>query len=281
MSTVSWFVRPLAAAVLAALVLAPSAARADSKRGSFDRAPFQHGKPVAAARVAHLAPVFVPTDDLQKAPHSSPALAAVLDSIATELAAIGRTRAIALPAAGAPRVTFGCFSGEPNAQGEMIPEGECDPATRRMRFSVVDPSKAWRETWKASAGDTLDAVIVLDLSFGQYWVRQQDWKGHKAIELGSGHRAPVAWLTSLDDPVEVLQLSAALVTRDGKVARVASEGLIARRTGMMASMLGAQEILTEDDLAALRDRRRDDLPGTPPVWRAAVRALVERLLAKE
>jgi hypothetical protein len=256
-----------------ALVAITTTVHADSKRGSFDRAPFHHGKPVAAA--------FVTTDVLQKDPAKSPALGALLDSIAAEIAATGRSRALSLPVAGAPRVTFGCFSGDLNAKGEMIPEDECDPDVRRMRFAVVDPSKAWREAWKAAAADSLDAVLVFDLSFGQYWVRQQDWKGHKAIELGSGYRAPVAWLTSLDDPVEVLQLSAALVTADGKVVRVASEGLIARRTGMMASMLGAQEILTEDDLATLRERRRDDLPGSPPVWRAAVRALVERLTAKE
>lgn len=272
---------PAAPVLLAlALLLAAAPAHADSKRGSFDRAPFYHGKPAAGvSRVAHVAPVFVSTGTLQADPAKSAALREVLDGLAAELDSLGLTTAVALPEQGAPRVTFGCYSGEPGPDGAIVPEDECDPTTRRMRFAVTDPSKAWRESLRAATGDSLQGVLVFDLSFGQYWLRQKDWKGNKQIELGTGHRMPVPWLTSLDDPVEVLQLSAALVTADGKVVRVGSEGLIARRTGMTASVFGAQEILTEDDLATLRTLRREDLPGTPRVWQAAVRTLVERLLS--
>lgn len=52
------------------------------------------------------------------------------------------------------------------------------------------------------------------------------------------------------------------------------EGLIARRTGMGASVPGAQEVLTEPELEAL------GAPGDSgvPVWRAALRALAAGLL---
>jgi hypothetical protein len=86
---------------------------------------------------------------------------------------------------------------------------------------------------------------------------------------------PLTWLTSLDDPVQVLQLTAALVAPDGRVIRVGAEGLLARRTGMTASMVGAQEILTEDDLRSLIEPASD---GSGPVWRSALRELVSRLL---
>ena len=52
---------------------------------------------------------------------------------------------------------------------------------------------------------------------------------------------PLTWLTSLDDPVQVLQLTGVLVAPDGRVLRVGAEGVLARRTGMAASMAGAQE----------------------------------------
>jgi hypothetical protein len=142
-----------------------------------------------------------------------------------------------------------------------------------MVFEVEGPSRKWRDQARAAAGDSVAAVITIQLGFDQYWVRQASWKGNKTIELGTGRTMPVAWLTSLDDPVQVLQVTGALVSREGKVVRVGAEGLIARRTGMTASIAGAQEVLTEEDLAALFAPQT----GTPP-WRAALRALVEGLL---
>jgi hypothetical protein len=98
--------------------------------------------------------------------------------------------------------------------------------------------------------------------------------GSKAIELGTGRSATAPWLTSLDDPVEVLQLTGALIDADGKVLRVAAEGLLARRTGMIASVLGAQEVLTEADLASLRAAPAG---GGPTVLEAALGALIRGL----
>jgi hypothetical protein len=44
---------------------------------------------------------------------------------------------------------------------------------------------------------------------------------------------------------------------------------------MTASVLGAQEVLTEEDLRALTEPAAG---GTDPVWRTALRELVTRLL---
>jgi hypothetical protein len=137
-----------------------------------------------------------------------------------------------------------------------------------MNFEVEGPGKAWKEHVTRAAGDSLGAVLVIQLGFSDQWVRQTSWKGSKSIEIGTGRAVPVTWLTSLDDPVQVLQLTGALITPAGKVMRVGAEGLMARRTGMAASMAGGQEVLTEKDLATLE----------PSTWRDALRDLVTGLM---
>jgi hypothetical protein len=86
---------------------------------------------------------------------------------------------------------------------------------------------------------------------------------------------PLTWLTSLDDPVQVLQLTGALMGPDGRFVRVGAEALIARRTGMTASMIGAQEVLTEEEIRSLTAPTAE---GSSPVWRTALRELVMQLL---
>jgi hypothetical protein len=160
---------------------------------------------------------------------------------------------------GAPDVAFGV-----DRAGETLGPGDVDPdAPRRMVFMVEGPSKKWREQLRTASGGKPPAVLSLQLGFDEYWVRQKNLKGDKTIDLGSGRNMSLPWLTSLDDPVQVLQLTGALVLPDGKIARVGAEGLIARRTGMTASAFGAQEVLTEADLSALTDSSTEIPCGAP------------------
>ena len=270
------FPRACIASILAIVFAAP--AFAASTRGAFDKAPFYDGKGTPGRPVARVVIAFreVP-GSLDPTPARSPALASLLDSLQSELGRMHAARPMpgGDPPDRGPDVRFGCRRGGTGDDGIPRSPSEIDAREpRRMVFEVEGPSKQWREQAKAAAGDSIAAVMTIQLGFDEYWVRQASWKGNKQIELGTGRAMPVAWLTSLDDPVQVLQLTGALVNRDGKVLRVGAEGLIARRTGMTASVAGAQEILTEDDLAALFAPQA----GTPP-WRAALRALVEGLLA--
>ena len=270
------------AAVVFVMVLAgtisASQAQSSSSRGSFTKPPYVHGKPAVTGHVGHVTVTYrdVPAS-LDPTPDRSAALAAVLDSMRAELDRMGLTTAVALDprASGAPDVAFGVVTGGVSVNGAVLAPDEVDPdAPRRMAFMVEGPSKRWREQLRAASGKTPPPVVTIQLGFGDYWVRQKNLKGDKVIDLGTGRSMSVPWLTSLDDPVQVLQITGALVMPDGKVARVGAEGLIARRTGMTASALGAQEVLTEDDLSALTDSSN----GTP-VWREALRTLVAGLVA--
>jgi hypothetical protein len=266
---------------MAAAMTAPAPAHAQATRGSFDRPPYYDGKrPPGSGPVAHLAPAFRDEPaSLDPTPKSSPALAAALDSVRVELDRLGLTRpmgALEKPG-GAPDVRFGVRRGGTGADGVPLAPTEIDTREpRRMTFEVTGPGRTWKEQVTRAAGDTVRAILVVQLGFDEYWVRQTSWKGSKSIEVGTGRAMPVAWLTSLDDPVQVLQLTGALVTPAGKVLRVGAEGLLARRTGMTASVLGAQEILTEADLETLREPEADGSPR----WRAALRDLVKGLLAE-
>ncbi len=51
-----------------------------------------------------------------------------------------------------------------------------------------------------------------------------------------------------------------------------------RRTRFELSALGEQELVTEEDVEAVRAGRRQDLPGAPVLWQEALRGLLAQLL---
>ena len=266
----------LAAAV--ALFASVPSAHAAVSRGNFDRPPYYDGKLKAAVTpAAHMAVRYRDEPgSLDPTPANSPTLAALLDSLNAELARLGMSAVFDAGTERGPDVAFGCRRGGMGADNVPRAPSEIDPSEpRRMAFEVEDASKAWRERVRAAAGDSVRAVLCVQLGFGEYWVRQKNWKGSKVIDLGRDRSMPLPWLTSLDDPVQVLQLTGALVGPDGRFMRVGAEGLIARRTGMAASILGAQEVLTEEEIRSLTAPPAE---GSAPVWRTALRELVTQLL---
>jgi len=183
-----------------------------------------------------------------------------------------------------PDVRFGC------APHLGIPGEDCaergDSALGRgyqtMQLAVGRPSTEWI-TWNreitAASGTTRTLVITLEI--GQYLARQEGWRGTKVLELGTSHREELPWLTSLETPVSVLQITGALVDRDGKALRIGAEGFVARRTRLLVSSVGGQELLSDDDVRVARTACRDDLQGKPLAWRVALRRLVSSLTARE
>ena len=150
-----------------------------------------------------------------------------------------------------------------------------------MRLAVGRPSAEWSESVR-SALDARGAqqALVLTLEVGQYWVTKSGWTNRKSIALGTNYSVPLPWLTSLETPVSVLQLTGALMDRDGLAVRIGAEGMLARRTSLVMSGMGAQALISDDDVEQLRTLRREDLPGKPLVWQAALRQLVGDLTAR-
>ncbi len=150
-----------------------------------------------------------------------------------------------------------------------------------MRLAVARPAAEWT-AWLGSALDAAGAsrALMLTLEIGDYRMTQKSWRGDKAVFLGTGYSVNVPWLTSLETPVNVLQLTGALLERDGKAVRIGAEGLLARRTRLLVSSIGAQEMISDEDVQRLRTARREDLPGQPLVWQVGLRNLVAQLTGR-
>lgn len=184
---------------------------------------------------------------------------------------------IATVAGTPPDVHFGC---EVDIGGDCTngPAAPFDYGKPRMRLAVGRPSAEWTQQLAAVLDEAGTArALVITLEVGQYWPQQTNWRGSKAVEMGTGHVARLPWLSSLETPVSVLQLTGALMSRDGRAVRVGAEGLLARRTGIIAAGFGAQALIMEAEVEELRTMRRDDLPGNPLVWQVALRTLLETL----
>lgn len=179
-----------------------------------------------------------------------------------------------------PDVRFGCIpeNGVPGNDCAERGDSALGRGSQRMQLSVGRPSTEWITSMAgAASAAAVSRVIVVTLEIGDYLTRQQGLAGSKIVELGTGNTARLPWLTSLETPVTVLQLTAALVDRDGKAIRIGAEGFYARRTRLTISALGGQELLSDEDIGAVRTSRRDDLPGAPLAWQVALRELRTRL----
>ena len=202
---------------------------------------------------------------------------AFLDSLVAE-AAMAR---VAPPAGTPPDVRFGCESDPSGDCVERDDRSALGRGAERMHLAVGRPSTEWIAGLDSALG-TVGAARALSITLetGQYLVRQTGLRGSKSVRLGTGYTVDLPWLTSLETPVSVVQLTGALVGPDGKAIRIGAEGVLARRTGFAVSVLGAQALVTDEDIQRLRTLRREDLPGQPLAWQVALRHLVAELTGR-
>lgn len=299
-------------ALIAALLLAAACAStgATYKSGVGDRmvsrAPFYAGAattPVAApdVRVGTMPVAYQPRPDanaiFDPSGASGSAVAELLremndyldsvrafnGSVPVRVVAGGRTSAVAPTTVGvAPDVRFECLTEGDFPGGDCIARGDSvlgrDPNLNQLKLSVGRPSPEWVR-WAAAAMDGAEVtqVLVLTVEVGQYWLRQRGLTARKSVELGTNYEVSQPWMTSLETPIHVLQLTGALVDRNGRALRIGAEGMLPKRTPLLASSFGLQALITDEDVQQLRTARRDDLPGRPLVWQEAMRQLVHGL----
>lgn len=180
----------------------------------------------------------------------------------------------------APNVYFGC---ERNGTDDCVERGDSvlGRTGTTMRLAVERPSGTWIAR-NAALLDSANAshTLIITLEVGQYWSRQSGLRGNKSVELGAGHTVSLPWLTSLEAPVTVLQLTGALVNRDGQAVRIGAEGLVVQQTPLVASGFGAQSVISDSVVERARSLRHSDRPGKPLVWRAAICQLLIELAGK-
>jgi hypothetical protein len=236
-----------------------------------ERAPWYAGAAVSrAGTIAHVPIAFQHTSFTDPGAGGQTPVGALLGEMNAYLDSLRMTVRSGEPVVGTPPdVHFGC---------EVPPNDECESAAERMRLAVGRPSGSWIESASAAASRVgADRVLVVTLEIGNYLPRQRNFRGDKEIELGTGYSQRVPWLTALDAPANVLQLTGALMGRDGRAIRIGAEGLMARRTNAVLSGFGVQAMISDDDVERIRTARREDLPGQPLVWQVALRNLVAGL----
>ncbi len=275
---------------LAALTAACASTGATYQSGvapkSFDRPPFYAGADVPnVANVAHL-PIRYQRGAEQGAQFEpknatgSPAAALVaeMNAYLDSIAASARLAPKLAEVGTAPDVHFGCLQAV--AGGDCVGDGDED-ANHQLQLSVGRPSQDWIG-WISTALDSAshDKALVITLELGQYWPRQKGLSLGKEVRLGSDYTVGVPWLTSLEQPITVVQLTGALVGRDGRAIRIGAEGMLAKRTHIALSAIGAQSLVMDEDIERLRTLRREDLPGQPLVWQVALRNLVSQLTGR-
>lgn len=177
-----------------------------------------------------------------------------------------------------PDVQFGC----PSVNQQECDAPSSDAAIGRgatwHRLAVANPSPAWRAALRQRL-DSLQAThaVFVTLEIGQYLPRQRGLTGSKYVTLGRDHEVALPWLTSLETPVSVIQLTGVVVDADGKAVRIAAEGLSVKRTPLLLSAVDAQALIRDDDVRTLLRTPRNDLPGQPLVWQAGLEALLRSL----
>jgi hypothetical protein len=267
----------IALAVLtAACVSTGSSHKSGVEPKDFSRPPFYAGAAVPnVAGVVHLPIRHQAADRSEpKGDAGSPAavlvaeMNAYLDSIATSAKLLPNVPEVGT----APDVHFGC-----GALSDCISDGD-ENADHRLHLWVGRPSPDWIG-WIGTALDSAshDKALLITMELGEYWPRRKGFSLRKEVRLGSGYTVVVPWLTSLEQSIAVVQLTGALVGRDGRAIRIGAEGMLAKRTRIAISALGATELVTDDDVERLLTLRRDDLLGQPLVWQVALRNLVSQL----
>jgi len=183
-----------------------------------------------------------------------------------------------LPSQGAPRVYVG------SAIGDLAPPSAEESASPADRFPpivlhVERPTRAWQAAARElMAREALTHLLLLRVSVSQY-PKGRRGVFAKDVQLGTGHSAPVKFLTAEDKLLEVLQVTGLLLDAEGRVLRAGAEGVLARDTPFSAQVFDIMKLLDDAALrAALETERRPDLPGEPLSLEVAVDNLVAQLL---
>lgn len=185
----------------------------------------------------------------------------------------------AMPSAGRPKVSVGLPPDDGSVDfADVSPDAEGRlPALIR----TWNGSRAWRD-WAREQLDRAgaDYLLMVWSGIGTQYPVQSNWLGGKRLSIGTGHAPSLPWLSALDEPVEIVQLTGVLVDREGRVLRSGAEGMIAVPTRFSETVLGLRRTVQASDLRALPSRTRDDLPDRPRVIDVALDNLVAQLTGR-
>ena len=175
-----------------------------------------------------------------------------------------------------------------NYQGKMYFEEKDDTF---MGLFTREPSPAWKaELLEISKEKNLSNFLFFTFGISEYLPRSKNIFHHMEVELGTGYSKSISWTIGEDDPIAVLHIKGMLLDSNGKILRAGAEGFIGQPPSLkefledMESYIEGdytEHIFSEENLKAILNKQRRDLPGTPYLWEAAVQNLIAQLLGKK
>lgn len=182
-----------------------------------------------------------------------------------------------LPEIGAPLIYVGSVDGDYAPAGTGI-EQQDHAEYPPMILNTTKPSADWTSALTALAhANGARRVLIVQLAFAQYPKADKGFFGKKVV-LGTGYEEDIRFLSAIDKPVEVLQLTGMLLASDGTILRAGAEGIVGHDAPFIVQIFDAgQDIDTSAIEYLLEDDRRDDLPGRPLKWKAALDQLLKNL----
>jgi len=179
------------------------------------------------------------------------------------------------------------YVGSPEMFGAPVSSSSYDDGDENYIPPMVlyyrNPSAQWKEkVINLCAEKNLDYVLFITVGLSEYMIRQKNLFGKKELVLGTGYSIPVKWLSSLEDPVDVVHVTGALIDNHGKIRRSGAEGILAaKRQSLLESAIGLRNTISSDKIKQItKDVKRDDLQDHPLAYQIALRNLVGNLIGR-
>ncbi len=189
------------------------------------------------------------------------------------------------------------FNGDLSSQGEpylFVGSSEAataPPATEMMRdeqdlyppmaLYLEKPSKEWRKKFSEQMQkEHGEFAVAIWLGLTEYPKTNKGLFKKKVI-LGTGHEREIRFLSAVDRPVEVLQLTGVLLDKEGNILRAGAEGFLYEDSPFWVQALRAGTTIDDNAINNLQEeQRRSDLPGNPLAWKVALYNLMDQLLQR-
>lgn len=186
-----------------------------------------------------------------------------------------------VPQKGLPWLFVGSSEAEtaPSATMMMMDDHDEYPP---MALYLDKPSKDWKKAFsQVMAEQQADYAILIWIGLTEY---PKSDKGlfKKKVVLGTHYEREIRFLSAVDKPVEVLQLTGVLLDKEGNVIRAGAEGFLHEDSPFWVQALEAGTTVDDNAIRKLfTEERREDLPGQPLTWKVAVENLVLQLTQRQ
>lgn len=182
-----------------------------------------------------------------------------------------------LNSSGAPYVYAGSAEGEtapPHAHLLREDHEEYPP----MVLHVNKSSKQWKKNYteKLTASNA-DYMILIWVGFSEY-PKADKGLFKKKVVLGTGYEREIRFLSAIDKPVEVLQLTGVILNKKGDVMKAGAEVFLHQDTPFWAQVFDMGKAIDDETLQnVILEEKREDLTGQPPAWQVAIYHLMQNL----